>query len=52
MKLQKLNKETTGKDSGAGKEEEEGRVSAWGVSIELIVVYFLKREVGRYTSTF
>ena len=52
MKLQKLSEETTAKDSGAGKEEEAGKESAWGVSVELIVVYFLKREVGRYTSIF
>ena len=52
MKLQYLSEETTAKDSGAGKEEEAGKESAWGVSVELIVVYFLKMEGGRYTSIF
>ena len=52
MKLKKLSEETTTKDSGTGKEEDTVRVSAWGMSIELSIVYFLKRKVGRYTSTF
>ena len=52
VKLQKLSEETTTKDSGTGKEEDTVRVSAWGMSIELSIVYFLKRKVGRYTSTF
>ena len=33
MKLQKLSEETTAKDSGAGKEEEAGKESAWGYQL-------------------